>query len=237
MASLLDNVPNEIWELVFLPLARPELMKIQLTQRRLRSIARPLLFRHFTFYISDGYHPLLLERLEYWSSPEVAPCVRECSLTGTRQRPQSVLLSQAFLSHLPHFTSMRRFLMTGFTYSPAFLQALQSLPDLHHLESRYCPPDPAVSADDWALLHPLNLTFIHIDHHSVGGKLMRHDIRPAPTFLPATHSLLSNTCYVAWPFPFHRLPLSRVSCHYFPRSRLLTSPTRSTNPLSRTPIK
>ncbi|KAJ7204127.1 hypothetical protein GGX14DRAFT_460924 [Mycena pura] len=147
-------------------------MEIQLTQQRLRSVARPLLFRHFTFHIDGNRVSLLLQRLEYWSSPEIAPCVRECSLTG-QNRLQSVL-SQAFLSRLPRFTNLRQFSMQSFMYTPTFFQALQSLPALRHLESCHCFPDPAVSADDWRLLIPLDLTFIHIHHLHVGGDLTRH---------------------------------------------------------------
>ncbi|KAF8206877.1 hypothetical protein K438DRAFT_1483360, partial [Mycena galopus ATCC 62051] len=85
-----ERVPNELWLEIFRSLPRDTLKALSLTS--FKGISRPLLFTHLDFHpytLYSGEVVLLprktevnrsLERLDFWSSDEIARHVRSCNI-------------------------------------------------------------------------------------------------------------------------------------------------------------
>ncbi|KAK6981577.1 hypothetical protein R3P38DRAFT_3113735 [Favolaschia claudopus] len=161
-----DQVPDELWLEILQLVPRKSLQNVALTHRTLRRTSRGFLFDSLVFApfslghwpdksntrwdydyspkcLSDRAHERELERLEFWSSPEIAPFVRSCKaipietkmLTGDRS-PTSLV--EVFFNKLPCFTSLQHLDVYAVHFTHIGLQNLCHLPALRHLELTVC---------------------------------------------------------------------------------------------------
>ncbi|KAK7013113.1 hypothetical protein R3P38DRAFT_1516869 [Favolaschia claudopus] len=169
-ASLLciHGLPEETLAEIFAFLPRSVLPQVNLTAKSFHRISRPLLFRDLKIHpyvCIAGYSLLdcppsglaipaeihiayLLERLQYWASPEIAPLVRTCSVSPwsnagigpmvsrddrngwdfrTNVSDPYILLN-AFFDVLPSFTSLRTFTLKKVHFRQTALKQLEMLP-------------------------------------------------------------------------------------------------------------
>ncbi|KAJ7434707.1 hypothetical protein FB451DRAFT_1418635 [Mycena latifolia] len=162
--------PVETWTQIFEDLPRDAISQVHRVDWLFHRIARPLLFREFKFHPYGRWsfawldwdspsalylpHPvqiqLLLQRLEFWSSHEIAPLIRVCHMTPwdnnvdeplgwefTRGADPYVLL-RAFFDSLPRFTNLRRLDATLVPFTDIAIQHLCILPKLTHLMVEEC---------------------------------------------------------------------------------------------------
>ncbi|KAJ7935964.1 hypothetical protein B0H13DRAFT_1589952, partial [Mycena leptocephala] len=101
-SAVLQHIPDEIWAEIFAHLSRKSLAHADLTNWRFHRITRPLLFRELEFhpYTCIAGYPvtrcpssalalpsrpedidLVLQRLQFWSTESISPCVRTCRLS------------------------------------------------------------------------------------------------------------------------------------------------------------
>ncbi|KAJ7840149.1 hypothetical protein B0H13DRAFT_2101217 [Mycena leptocephala] len=122
---MISEVANELWLEIFNYLPRDTLKDISLAHHNFCRITRPLLFAHFDFHPfalgpngtlflpSAAEVAISLERLEFWSSDEIAPLVRSCDLTPCHQIPlfdaaTPYVLFNTFFERITRFTGLRR---------------------------------------------------------------------------------------------------------------------------------
>ncbi|KAJ6498913.1 hypothetical protein C8R45DRAFT_821665, partial [Mycena sanguinolenta] len=85
------QIPNELLLEIFRSLSRHTIPALSLTCKKFKDISRPFLFAHLSFqpYSVRGDVILLppsivvdraLECLEFWTSDEIAPHVRSCTI-------------------------------------------------------------------------------------------------------------------------------------------------------------
>ncbi|KAJ7648456.1 hypothetical protein B0H17DRAFT_1215640 [Mycena rosella] len=161
------RVPVETWTQIFEELPRDSLSQARLVDALFQRITRPLLFREFNFHPyarrrveryalptwdlclpQPAHVELLLQRLQFWLSDEIAPFVRICSITPcdsthwqnlrsdwefSRKDDPYILLATLFDS-LPRFTNVRRLVATLVPFTDIAVQNLGLLPNLTHLE-------------------------------------------------------------------------------------------------------
>ncbi|KAF7345855.1 hypothetical protein MVEN_01607300 [Mycena venus] len=160
-------MPEELWIEILQDLPRETLQNVALSHRTLRRISRPFLFITFVFHPYAVPHiprnvdcvrwpeadePLLfsqevqdreLERLNFWSSSEIAPLVRTCRLIpvlgggawGAENEPDvATALLAAFFERLPRFTSIQYFHAYMVRFTQTGLVNLCLLPALSRLE-------------------------------------------------------------------------------------------------------
>ncbi|KAJ7289494.1 hypothetical protein C8J57DRAFT_1277848 [Mycena rebaudengoi] len=142
MSSPIHQVAPELWYEVFGSLSPNDLRHVNLTTSTFHHISRPLLFRHFDFhpYTSldlAGVPPVerALERLRFWSSPEIAPLVHSCDITPFRLSSAEtpyILLSE-FFDRLALFTNLNSLVSKWVHFTPTGFTGLCSLPNLAHV--------------------------------------------------------------------------------------------------------
>ncbi|KAJ6498888.1 hypothetical protein C8R45DRAFT_1210775 [Mycena sanguinolenta] len=88
----LSQIPNELWLYILRGLSRDTLKALCLTSSIFKNLCRTFLFAHFNFHpyaVRDGATIVLplavvvnraLERLEFWTSDDIAPHVRLCKI-------------------------------------------------------------------------------------------------------------------------------------------------------------
>ncbi|KAJ6542914.1 hypothetical protein B0H19DRAFT_1172412 [Mycena capillaripes] len=176
------QLPDEIWAEILAHLPRSSFPHTNLTSWRFHRITRPLLFRDLGFhpymgiagYFITSCPPsglalpgpeqihLVMERLRFWSSPDIAPLVRSCRIapwpnSGVHNWPFSrvqdpyVLLTRLF-DTFPRFTNLRVLLLHQVHFTESRLQKLGLLPNLTVLEVDMC------SVVDGEVINPLALT-------------------------------------------------------------------------------
>ncbi|KAJ7776909.1 hypothetical protein DFH07DRAFT_979118 [Mycena maculata] len=156
-----SRVPNELWLEIFQHLPTDTLKNLALTYHRFQILSRSFIFASFTFHpygiYTDEYRenpPLLLppaaavasylERLDFWTSDEIAPLVRSCRVDpwyawrrgDCVPTPTPYLLRDAFFARLGRF-SLERLHAKTLHFTRAGLAALCGL-SLHHLGLEMC---------------------------------------------------------------------------------------------------
>ncbi|KAJ7842818.1 hypothetical protein B0H14DRAFT_1022468 [Mycena olivaceomarginata] len=160
----MKDVPDEIWTEIFNHLPRNALMQVHLTQRRLRAISRPLLFRQFHFHPQSHNGTSLdiaSQRLQFWVSSEISPLVRRCCVgprlwLGGWGTVQWSLLAE-FFNSFHHFANLRYLTVAEVDHNAKFVRNLRLLPHLTHLEIRNCKIINEEIAD-LATLPPLEIS-------------------------------------------------------------------------------
>ncbi|KAF7358954.1 F-box domain-containing protein [Mycena sanguinolenta] len=169
----MDRVPVEVWLETFSILNKRTLFSVHRVSRPLHRIARLLLFKHFTFYpyAALGSHVILpgdihlpgetevkriVRRLRFWTSDEVAPLVKECTVAPRLILYEELKLGRyvhcqnydvilhTFLELLPRFTNLGKLSSTSIKFRQHFLDALGSLPNLRKIELQKCSLDESV---------------------------------------------------------------------------------------------
>ncbi|KAJ7446115.1 hypothetical protein FB451DRAFT_791514 [Mycena latifolia] len=170
-----DHIPTELWARIFDYLPRDALMHVDLTHRLFAHIARPLLFRDFEFRPYSlipgvnvvGAPPsaialpaaeqvdLLLQRLEFWTSANIALCVRSCHVTLRPLPPppnahgwrfshhldNPYILLTALFNSLPHFANLHHLFLREVHVTQIGMQSLCLLARLQILEVDLCSGD------------------------------------------------------------------------------------------------
>ncbi|KAJ7766111.1 hypothetical protein B0H16DRAFT_1687142 [Mycena metata] len=120
---MFDKVPNELWGEVFCYLPRGALKNISLTRRTFFAISRRLLFTNFHFALGirrlgdssrtfAEHEAHALARLAFWSSNDIAPLVRSCTLSYYKGDDNMPLFG-AFFERLPQFINLPHTSETG----------------------------------------------------------------------------------------------------------------------------
>ncbi|KAK6991752.1 hypothetical protein R3P38DRAFT_3090748 [Favolaschia claudopus] len=164
------ELPEETLAEIFAFLPRSVLPPVNLTAKSFHRIARPLLFRDLQIHpyvCIAGYSVLdcppsglaipseihityLLERLQYWASPDIAPLVRTCSVSPWSNAgigpmvsrddsrlwdfhmysnvPDPYILLNTFFDALPSFTSLRTLTLKKVHFRQTALKQLELLP-------------------------------------------------------------------------------------------------------------
>ncbi|KAJ6457364.1 hypothetical protein C8R45DRAFT_1221933 [Mycena sanguinolenta] len=213
MSLPVSQVPEEIWAHTFLHLPRAALPQVNLTQKKFHRIAHPLLFRDLEFHpylclagylITDcppsglmipyeEHIPSLLDRLRFWSSPDIAALVRTCRVSdwsndgvcimtpsncgvhgwSFRRVEDSYILLRAFFDVLPRFTALRHLALTRVHFTQSGLKQLGLLRSLIKLEVDLCGlADGAVI--DTGELTPLHITHFTFQHHNIAERCVEH---------------------------------------------------------------
>ncbi|KAJ7644714.1 hypothetical protein FB45DRAFT_1021462 [Roridomyces roridus] len=175
-----ERVPNEVWLEVFELLPRDSLKHVHATHRMFRSTSRPLLFSHLLFRpyfreideLGDRFAlpdpevvQRTLDRLEFWSSNEIAPLVRQCTinLLGARfhttaadsvlpeptESPHTLMIS--FMDHLSKFTGLKKLRAHHALFTQAGIVNLCQLPLLREVVTKSCNIVPGETIDTRSL--------------------------------------------------------------------------------------
>ncbi|KAJ7644749.1 hypothetical protein FB45DRAFT_784736, partial [Roridomyces roridus] len=165
MSSHCERVPNELWLDIFQLLPRSSIKHIYATDRKFANASRALLFRHLVFHpylirhaswdpgLALPASPLLqieLERLEFWSSDEIALLVRECTVAPrsreeTEAEPVPLedadsphILMTLFLDRLGKFTGLKKLFASKVKFTQVGLATLCQLPLLTEVGIHRC---------------------------------------------------------------------------------------------------
>ncbi|KAJ7315359.1 hypothetical protein DFH08DRAFT_1040033 [Mycena albidolilacea] len=200
-----DLMPEELWIDILQDLPKETLQNVALSHRNLRRISRPFLFVTFVFhpyavpYIPQNMdrmrwpeadEPLLLskeaqdrelERLNFWSSAEIAPLVRTCRLIpvpggawGAENEPDvATALLAAFFERLPRFNSIQYFHAYMVRFKQTGLANLCLLPALSRLEIIL-----------GTIVEPIDCHSLHLGHiTSFQLRHARHSILPLDSWM------------------------------------------------------
>ncbi|KAJ7644688.1 hypothetical protein FB45DRAFT_298753 [Roridomyces roridus] len=158
-----ERVPNELWLEIFQFLPRDYLKDVYSTDRKFSTASRALVFSHLVFYPyhldepleylalpgNDGVQ-LSLERLRFWSSDQIAPFVRECTIAPRRQRPGEAepvrlnftdspnILMTSFMDALANFTGLKKLSGRRVKFTQAGLAHLCRIPLLKEIVIDRC---------------------------------------------------------------------------------------------------
>ncbi|KAJ7141321.1 hypothetical protein C8R44DRAFT_866954 [Mycena epipterygia] len=152
-----DRFAIELWLEVFAYLSQDALKALSLIHRTLFDISRPLRFVDFKFHPYPSnyrqHQPTsaqvdhALQRLRFWSSPEIAPLVRSCSITPWEQRAPASAISDtespyialyAFFDRLPQFTGLQQLHASEVEFTQTGMANLCGLPVLTRLHIHMC---------------------------------------------------------------------------------------------------
>jgi hypothetical protein len=155
-----SRVPNELWREVFSYLPQDTLLDVSLTDRLFSSISRSYIFAKFDFHpyvfsyasITMCANDVLLpppseikrslQRLKFWTSPEIAPLVRACAITPFRRHAkglkfsttdQPFVLLTALFESLMHFTGVQTISAAQVHLTQTGLVNVCRMPDLRSL--------------------------------------------------------------------------------------------------------
>ncbi|KAJ7145637.1 hypothetical protein C8R44DRAFT_896735 [Mycena epipterygia] len=158
-----QQIPSEIWAEIFTGLPREALLPITLAQWSFHPLPEA---DHIDRY---------LQRLQFWSSAEIAPLVRTCRVTqwppglkyawhwqyGTTMDNPFILL-EALFDSFPYFTNLRHLLFNDIHFTQIGMENLCLLPKLTTLEVYYCTvAEEAVVST----LVPLHLSEFRLAQH------------------------------------------------------------------------
>ncbi|KAJ7659051.1 hypothetical protein DFH06DRAFT_1194950 [Mycena polygramma] len=183
----MSPVPDELWLEVFSNLPRGVLKDVSLTYPTFRRLTRTLLFSHFDFHPyalgadsalllpPEPELAILMERLNFWCSDEIAPLVRACDITPMRptritfvfnKSPNPYVLLDIFFARMAHFTSLRRLVMRYIDYTPLAMANLCRIPSLSSLFTDQFPGfrEPTREPEPAAIPHALALSSFAIRH-------------------------------------------------------------------------
>ncbi|KAJ6486698.1 hypothetical protein C8R45DRAFT_995566 [Mycena sanguinolenta] len=149
----MDLFPTELWSEVCSHLPPEARRSLSSTHRVLYDSTRPLGFSEFTLYLYPyGFQPQqwqlddTLERLHFWTSPQIAPHVRWCftrepkytwqqsAAPPKRKKNRNKALISAFFERLRRFTGLERLYAHDIQFTRAGITNLCGLPALTHLE-------------------------------------------------------------------------------------------------------
>ncbi|KAK7042755.1 L-aminoadipate-semialdehyde dehydrogenase [Favolaschia claudopus] len=183
-----DQVPDELWLQILQDLPKTALRNVSGTNRTLSRISRPLLFAEFTFCpyavtrlpkndqtvrAPDVINPIPLneiereaelDRLNFWSSPEIAPWVRSCTVRPLRSALEAdkveesggngsaLALLDIFFRRLPRFTGLCHLHAFIVHFTPLGLANLRQLPSLSSLDVIVCTLVREAGDAEWASL-------------------------------------------------------------------------------------
>ncbi|KAJ6563819.1 hypothetical protein B0H19DRAFT_73010 [Mycena capillaripes] len=195
-----ELLPEELWIEILQDLPKETLQNVALSHRTLRRISRPFLFVTLVFhpyavaYISqdidrvrwpEAEEPMLLseeaqghelERLNFYSSTEIAPLVRTCRLSpvlaeawAENELDMATALLTAFFERLPQFTSIRYLHAYMVRFTQTGLENLCLLPALSRLEIIL-----------GTIVEPINCYSLHLDR--VTSFQLRHAHHSIPIF-------------------------------------------------------
>jgi hypothetical protein len=150
------RLPNELWFETFSILPRKTLMSLHSASRLFHRISRPLLFDEFEFHpfqIQEGASSRYADqndvykntkRLEFWTSPEIAPFVRRCTFSAFSRShnlddPSPVFAT--FFRLLPNFYSLREISCVTVKFDRVAVEALCALPNLARVQLTACSLD------------------------------------------------------------------------------------------------
>ncbi|KAJ7644757.1 hypothetical protein FB45DRAFT_1053430 [Roridomyces roridus] len=157
--SSCEHVPDELWLAIFELLPRESIQQLCLSARRFSAISRPLLFGHLPFHPclthhfpepicsrppSPQYTQFALDRLNFWSSDEIAPMVRECTISPVYRTwepsdsPDPWSLLATFFERIVKFSALRIVRAQYACFSQQTLAALCRLPCLDHVTVEQC---------------------------------------------------------------------------------------------------
>ncbi|KAJ7868816.1 hypothetical protein B0H14DRAFT_2729023 [Mycena olivaceomarginata] len=194
------QVPEELLLEIVQHLPKGALQHVSLAHRTLWRISRPFLFADFVFHpygirymptdrsrvrwpeaddpvcLYDEAQEREVERLEFWSSPEIAPLVRSCSIIPLSSREWAerkavdapTALLNIFFERLPHFAGIHHFHAYIVHFTETGLENLCGLPGLTHLQIILC-----------RIPEPLDCASLQLPRVTSFG--IRHVLRP-PTF-------------------------------------------------------
>ncbi|KAF8174604.1 hypothetical protein K438DRAFT_2023062 [Mycena galopus ATCC 62051] len=157
--NLPSRFPNELWMEVFAHLPPDTHRSLSSTQRALCTLARPLGFTEFKLYpypyelqppqahIDDA-----LARLNFYTSPRIAPYVRACTARLNHHRWQGSaqvddeatphVLMNAFFDRLLKFVALERFYTDRIRFTQIGMASLCALPRLARVEAFGCTVAP-----------------------------------------------------------------------------------------------
>ncbi|KAJ7304778.1 Fungalysin metallopeptidase-domain-containing protein [Mycena albidolilacea] len=178
------QVPEELLLEIVQHLPKEALQHVSLAHRTLWRISRPFLFADFVFHpygmdrVRWPWHPVCLydeaqdreiQRLDFWSSPEIAPFVWSCSVIPLSSREwakqeavnmQTALL-RIFFKRLPHFTGIHHFHACMVRFTRTGLANVCGLPRLARLQIILC----SIQKSQWVnLLLPTHLVEMHLGY-------------------------------------------------------------------------
>ncbi|KAJ7922511.1 hypothetical protein B0H13DRAFT_2317342 [Mycena leptocephala] len=147
--------PNELWLEVTAQLPSDAIRNLSSADRALYDIARSLGFTEFKLYpYPYDFQPQkaqlddALQRLDFWSSPNIAPHVRSCTARSNAHRWQGSaqlhdggsphILMNTFFELLPRFTGLQRLYADWIQFTQMGLASLCGLPTLTHVELSGC---------------------------------------------------------------------------------------------------
>ncbi|KAJ7748639.1 hypothetical protein B0H16DRAFT_1374912 [Mycena metata] len=148
---MIPRLPEETWLQVLGQLPRETTLQVSQTDRRFRRILRPYIFAQFDFHPyaageTDAFLPTprkveqLMERLEFWTSTEIAPFVRICDVRPyppdhpshpdccRTEEPYILLFS--FFERVVRFINLQLLSCIGVHFTQTFLTNLCRLPEL-----------------------------------------------------------------------------------------------------------
>ncbi|KAF7341877.1 L-aminoadipate-semialdehyde dehydrogenase [Mycena sanguinolenta] len=146
--------PNEIWLETFIHLPRKTLMSLHAVSRLFHQISRPPLFEELNvhpFQVQEGAssrysgpHDIerSMKRLEFWTSPAIAPFVRICTFSAFLQRTQTrhdpAPIFAKFFRLLPNLSNLKRFGCVGVKFDRAAVEGLCALVNLTQVQLTGC---------------------------------------------------------------------------------------------------
>ncbi|KAJ7644699.1 hypothetical protein FB45DRAFT_999654 [Roridomyces roridus] len=154
-----ERVPNELWIEIFGLLPRDSLKNVYSTAKKFTTASRALLFSHLVFHYyyrreapsrdvalpaSDDIQSGL-DRLAFWSSDEIAPFVRECTIGTERQHLGEAefidspdILLASFMDALGRFTGLKKLFACRVKFTPVGLVHLCRIPLLTEIVIEGC---------------------------------------------------------------------------------------------------
>ncbi|KAJ7896692.1 hypothetical protein B0H14DRAFT_3605134 [Mycena olivaceomarginata] len=145
------NLPPELWSETFKGLPSKALISLHATSHQFHQIARPLLFGEFhfhPFHVQEGassrYSDQLdvdrnTKRLEFWTSPAVAPFVRGCTFSAfCRSRDDPSPVFATFFRLLPNLCNLKEVNCVMVRFDRAAVQALCTLSNLARVQLTGC---------------------------------------------------------------------------------------------------
>ncbi|KAK7047033.1 hypothetical protein R3P38DRAFT_2877925 [Favolaschia claudopus] len=148
--SQCSTFPTELWTEICSFLPTEALRNLSSTHHPLYDVARPLGFTEYKLYFYPDKNKLddALERLAFYSSPEMARKVRTCTARintykwqGSPQREDQGsehVLMNAFFAALPKFTALQEFCANRIQFTRTGLTSMCALRTLRRVEVSAC---------------------------------------------------------------------------------------------------
>ncbi|KAF7332688.1 CAP10 domain-containing protein [Mycena kentingensis (nom. inval.)] len=210
---------NELWGEIFALLDQDELLAVQATSRLFRQLARPLVFAMFDFkpygfqYDTDDlylfvneYLDFEIQRLDHYSSADVAPLVRECILCPWRPSnyrddsnyvvaEEPFVLLNTFFERIELFSRLHSLTLSEISLTGSAMAGIFHLPRLRSLSLEDLPEitrlnDFLVAPGQRSTLEYLDIGWNFVDESKVQDMLLPW----IPFFNPETLRTLDLGC-------------------------------------------